>query len=366
MAKRDYYEILGVDRNADDTTIKKAYRNLAMKYHPDRNPGDNEALGKMKEVNEAFAVLSDGEKRRIYDTYGHAGLEGFSTEDIFGNVDFSSLFREFGLGDLFGFGNGLFDTLFGRTRGSRRESRRGPRRGADLRYDLSVTLEEVAFGVEKTIQIPQAEACTTCSGIGAKPDGIAGCDRCQGKGQIIREHRAGHRAVRQITVCGKCRGTGKIVKDPCNECDGKGTIEKTKDITVSIPAGADTGYHIAIEGEGEKGEDIPGDLYIVFHVKKHDTFERHEDDIYLQKEIDFATATLGSEIEVPGLNGNRKLNIPEGTQTGTVFRISGAGIPRLGSRGKGDEYVVVKVVTPTNLSRKEKDLLREFARLREK
>ena len=361
MAKRDYYEVLGIDRNADETAIKKAYRSLAMKYHPDRNPGDAEAVERMKEINEAYAVLTDAHKRQLYDTYGHAGLEGYTQADIFRGVDFSSLFKEFGLGDMFGFGGGLFDSFFGR----RTTTRRGPRKGADLRYDLTVTLEEVAFGIEKVIELPRVEQCPTCSGTGAEADGLERCSSCQGTGQIVREQRSGYSVFRQITVCGRCHGQGKVVKKACKECEGKGVIEKATEIKVTIPAGADTGYQIRVEGEGEKGEGLPGDLYVVLHVEKHPIFERHSDDIYLQQEIALTTAALGGRVEVAGLNGNLNLDVPEGTQTGAVFRIENEGIPHVDGYGKGDEYVVVKVATPTNLSRKEKELLKEFERLRQ-
>jgi molecular chaperone DnaJ len=365
MAKRDYYEVLGIDRNADETAIKKAYRTLAMKYHPDRNPGDAEAVERMKEINEAYAVLTDAHKRQLYDTYGHAGLEGYTQADIFRGVDFSSLFREFGLRDFFGFGDSLFDSFFG-GRTTRTTTRRGPRKGADLRYDLTVTLEDVAFGVEKAIELPRVEQCPACSGTGAEADGLERCSSCQGTGQIVREQRSGYSVFRQITVCGRCHGQGKVVKKACKECEGKGVIEKTREIEVTIPAGADTGYQIKVEGEGEKGEGFPGDLYVVLRVEKHPVFERHGDDIYVQKEIAFTTAALGGKVEVPALNGELKLDIPEGTQTGAVLRIENEGIPHVDSYGKGDEYVVVKVVTPTNLSRKEKELLREFQELRYK
>jgi molecular chaperone DnaJ len=358
--KRDYYEVLGVDKSADEATIKKAYRSLAMKYHPDRNPGNTEAIERMKEINEAYAVLSDAHKRQLYDTYGHAGLQGYSQEDIFRGVDFSSLFREFGLGSIFG--DSLFDSFFG----GRTTTRRGTRKGADLRFDLTVTLEEVASGIEKVIEIPREEPCAACGGTGAESDGLAQCSSCGGRGQIVSERRSGYSVFRQISTCGKCGGSGKIVKQRCKECEGKGVIEKKQEITVKIPAGADTGYSIRVDGEGERGEGLPGDLYVVLNVEKHPVFERHGEDIYLQQEIAFTTAALGGEISVPALNGQIKLDIPEGTQTGAVFRIENEGIPRLDRHGKGDEYVVVKVVTPTKLSHKEKELIREFENLRRK
>jgi len=362
MEKRDYYEVLSIDRNADEDTIKRAYRRLAMQYHPDRNPGDTQAIERMKEINEAYAVLSDANKRRLYETYGHAGLEGYTQDDLFRGVDFSGLFREFGLKDFFGFGDNLFDSLFGR----RTTSRRGPRKGADLRYDLTVTLEEVAFGTEKTVELPRVEKCTACGGTGAEPDGLVSCEDCNGTGQIVREQRSGYSVFRQISVCGKCHGKGKVVKVPCQECQGNGIIEKTREIVVNIPAGADTGYSVRVEGEGEQGLDLPGDLYIVINVEKHPIFERHGDDIYLQQEIAFTTATLGDEVLVPGLNGDLKIDIPAGTQTGTALRITGEGIPRLDGHGRGDEYIIMKVVTPTNLNRHQKELLKEFERLRRK
>ena len=360
--KRDYYEVLGIDRNADEAAIKRAYRSLAMKYHPDRNPGDAEAVERMKEINEAYAVLTDAHKRQLYDTYGHAGLEGYTQADIFRGVDFSSLFREFGLGDVFGFGDSLFDSFFGR----RTTTRKGPRKGADLRYDLAVTLEEAAFGTEKTVELLKTDQCQTCNGSGAEPDGLAQCESCSGTGQIVKEQRSGYSVFRQISICGKCQGKGKVVTKPCKDCKGKGVTEKTKEIKVNIPAGADSGCKIRIEGEGGRGEDLPGDLYIVLNVEKHPVFERHGDDIYLKKEIDFTMAALGGQIEVPALDGRIRVDIPEGTQTGTVFRMENEGIPHLDGRGRGDEYVIVKVVTPTNLNRKEKELLREFEKMRRK
>ena len=364
MAKRDYYEILGIDKNASEEEIKRAYRKLAMKYHPDRNPGDPQAAEKMKEINEAYAVLSDKKKRRLYDTYGHAGLEGYTTEDIFRGVDFGSLFREFGLGDIFdfGFGESIFDSFFGR----RRTRTRARQKAADLRYDLEVSLEDVAFGAEKEIQIPKKIRCEACRGTGAKRGGITECEYCHGAGQIVREQRAGFSIFRQISTCPVCKGKGKVIVELCDECQGRGVLEKRKRILVSIPPGADTGYAIKIEGEGEQGDEMtePGDLWVVLQVKEHPIFERHGDDIYVQKEIDFVQAALGGEVEVPGLEGNLKLEIPEGTQPGTTLRIINKGIPHLDGYGRGDEYVVIKITTPTNLTKEEKELLRQFEKLR--
>ncbi len=356
MVKRDYYEVLGLDRAADQAAIKKAYRNLAMKHHPDKNPEDCNAAETMKELNEAYAILSDERKRSIYDRYGHAGLEGFSQEDIFGGIDFGSLFGDLG----FGFSEGLFGGLFGR--GSSRTRR--PSRGADLRYDLEITLEEAAFGVEKNIKVPRSSGCPVCQGTGAQPDGMQECAECKGTGQMIREQRSGYGVVRQISVCGRCRGRGKTITKECPECHGKGIIDNISEIQIKVPPGVDAGYSIRVSGHGEAGEAGPGDLYVVINVQKHPLFERHNEDIYTQHDISFATAALGGRAEVAGLDGTLKVDIKEGTQTGTVYRVTGHGIPRLGGRGRGDAYVVMRVVTPTGLSHKEKELIREFEELR--
>ncbi len=265
MSKRDYYEVLGIEKNAGEAAIKRAYRNLAMKYHPDRNPDDGQSAENMKELNEAYAVLSDTRKRQLYDTYGHAGLEGYTQSDIFQGVDFESLFRDSGIGDIFGFGGGDLGDLFGRGT----TTRRGTRRGADLRYDLEVTLEDVAFGAEKTIQLPKVEKCPTCKGTGAKTGGLVQCPSCRGTGQVVREQRSGYNIFRQITVCGKCNGRGQIVKERCSECQGNGVIEKTKEIVVKIPVGASTGHQVRVPGEGEPGDDLSGDLYVFLNVQKH-------------------------------------------------------------------------------------------------
>ncbi|MCX7912658.1 MAG: molecular chaperone DnaJ [Dehalococcoidales bacterium] len=358
--KPDYYAVLGVERDADEAAIKKAYRTLAMKYHPDRNPGDPEAVARMKEINEAYAVLSDPEKRRLYDTYGHAGLEGYTQEDIYRGVDFAGLFREFGLGDIFGFGNGIFDSLFGA-----RTSSRKARRGADLRYDLTVTLEDVASGAEKTIELTRSEPCPACHGSGAAPGGLVSCTSCSGSGQIVHERRSGYSLIRQILTCSRCHGSGRIIRQVCKNCQGRGITETKQEIRVRIPAGADSGYTIRLEGCGERGSTGSGDLYIVLHVAEHPRFVRRGDDIYLEHEIPFTIAALGGRVRIAGLTGEMVLEIPEGTQTGTVFRVGQAGLPHLDRHGRGDCYVAVRVVTPQKLSRREKELLEEFARLRQ-
>ncbi len=360
--RRDYYEVLGIDRGADEPAIKKAYRQLAMKYHPDRNPEDPEAPQKMKGINEAYAVLSDREKRQLYDTYGHDGLQGLTQEDIYRGVDFGSLF-----GDLFGgsFGEGIFNSFFGRPEGRRT---RQPRRGADLGYELEVTLEEVASGAEKRLDVSRVQRCSACGGAGAKKDGWKECSACRGTGQKVTEHQSAFSIIRQITSCGQCGGRGRIVTQPCGECKGKGEVLKTKELSVSIPKGADTGYRIRVDGEGEPGEEgrPPGDLYVILKVLQHPIFQRHGDDIYVAEEISLPKAALGGKIgDIPGLEGKLTLNIPEGTQSGATFRIARKGIPHLNNHGKGDEFVVVKVVTPTNLTKQEKELLRQFEKSRE-
>lgn len=364
MAKGDYYEIIGVDRNADGDAIKKAYRSLALKYHPDRNPGDQQAAERMKEVNEAYAVLSDGHKRRVYDLYGHAGLEGYTQEDIFRGVDFESLFQEFGLAGLgFGFGDSLFNQFFGGPRGART---RAPKRGADLRYDLEISLEEAALGVEKTIQVPKVETCPICRGLGARPEGLVQCHQCGGTGQIVREQRTGFSVFRQIASCANCRGKGQTIKEACHECQGRGLLEKEEEFTIVVPKGADSGHGIRIEGAGESGGAgaIPGDLYIVLHVQEHPVFQRRGDDVYVEHEVSFPQAALGGQVQVPGLYESLSLDLPEGSPTDSVFRIVGKGMPHLNGHGRGDEYVVIKVVTPTKLSEEEKELLRRLQELR--
>jgi len=360
MERRDYYEILGVERTADESTVKRAYRTLAMRYHPDRNPGDSECMTRMKELNEAYAVLCDGEKRRLYDTYGHDGLSGYSQSDIFSTVDFSSLFREFGLGG-FGFGEGVFANLFGRGRTTTRERRRAP----DLRYNFELTLEQAATGIEKVIEIPRRRTCSSCRGTGAKEGAVSTCERCRGSGQMVKEHRSGIGVFRQISVCSACGGTGRFVKEHCSLCEGRGVLEEVHEVTLTIPAGVDTGHTIRLEGEGESGDgDVtPGDLYVVVDVAQHTVFERHGDDLYMQQDIGFAEAALGASLPVTCLEGTSTLEIPDGTQTGSLLRLKGKGMPRLGSRHRGDLYVAVRVTTPTRLTGKQKELLKEFQRL---
>jgi molecular chaperone DnaJ len=346
--KRDYYEILGVDRDATRQEIKSAYKKLALKYHPDRNAGDKAAEEKFKEAAEAYSVLSDDNKRAQYDRFGHAGIGGggFSgfDPDIFG--DFSDI-----LGDFFGFGD-----IFG----SSRRRRSYPQRGADLRYDLSIDFEEAVFGVKAKVKIPTAQTCSKCNGSGADPrHGPSVCSSCNGQGQV--RFQQGFFTISR--TCSACRGSGQIVKEPCSECAGAGRVQKQKVLEVKIPAGVESGSRLRIPGEGEAGLNggPGGDLYVVISVKEHSFFKRQGDDVYCEIPISFAQAALGSEIAVPTLDGKERLRVPAGTQTGTVFRFRGRGVVNLNARAKGDQLVSVTVVTPKNLNKRQRELFQELA-----
>ncbi len=362
MNKRDYYEILGVPRNASESEIRKAYRKLARKYHPDANPDDPNAEEKFKEVNEAYEVLSDPEKRSRYDQFGHAGTQTGFDPGGFGG---------FGEGGFGGFGTGfddIFDMFFGgMSSGQRAQTRRGPERGNDLRFDLEITFEEAAFGTEKEIRVPRTEKCPTCDGTGARPGTTpSACTACGGTGQVRTTQRTPFGQFVNIRTCERCGGEGWVIESPCPECGGNGRVRRTRKIKVKIPAGVDDGSRLRIGGGGEAGirGGPPGDLYVFVTVKPHPLFERQGHNILSEVEVGLAQAALGTEIEIPTLGGKAELKIPEGTQHGTTFRLRGKGIPHLRGGGRGDHYVKVKVKTPTKLSKKEKELLREFARLR--
>lgn len=349
--KRDYYEVLGVERSADVRAIKSAYRRMAVKYHPDKNPGDAEAEEKFKEAAEAYAVLSDAAKRSRYDRFGHAG-GGFSG----GGFD-PSTFNDFSdiLGDLFGFGD-----VFGQGRGGR--SRGGAMGGADLRYDLQITLEEAATGKESKIRIPRLDTCGECEGKGTAPGTEPEtCITCQGSGQT--RFQQGFFSV--MRTCPNCSGKGQIIKNPCEKCRGAGRIEREKTLEVKIPAGVETGSRLRISGEGEAGVNggPKGDLYVFIHVAEHETFERQGTNLYTSVPISFTQAALGAEIEVRTLEGEEELKIPAGTQTGTVFRIKNEGMPSLSGGGKGDLFVAVTVVTPKSLTREQRKLLEQLAEI---
>lgn len=349
MAKRDYYEVLGVSRNASVDEIKKAYRKLARQYHPDANPEDQNAEAKFKEISEAYVILCDPEKRASYDRFGHAGVDGQG----FGG--FNGGFADFGgLGDI-------FEMFFGG--GGRRRS--GPERGSDIRTDLEITLKEAAFGLEREIKVPRVETCSTCGGSGAaagsKPKT---CSACDGTGQVQFAQSTPFGRIVQSRTCDRCHGSGQIIEKPCPTCRGAGQIRKTRSIKIKVPPGVDNGSRLRLAGEGEAGTrgGPPGDLYVYIHVKPHRVFKREGDDLICEVPISFVQAALGDELEVPTLEGNAKLNVPEGTQSGTVFRMKGKGIPHVNGYGRGDQHVRVKVVTPSKLNDKQKDLLKEFAR----
>lgn len=356
MAQRDYYEILGVDRSADEKQLKSAYRKLAKKYHPDLNPDDKEAEANFKEINEAYEVLSNADKRARYDRFGHAGVNGQAGaggagagfggfEDIFGDI----------FGDMFGGGFG----------GSRRQ-RTGPRKGADLRYRVTIDFEEAAFGVEKEIKLTKNDTCHVCGGSGAK-EGTQKrtCPTCHGTGTMQQVQNTPFGQFATQATCSTCRGTGSIIEQPCENCHGSGIERKTQKLKIKIPAGVDNGSIIPLRGQGEPGENggPKGDLYVQLQVRPHAMFERDGDDLHLEYPITFVQAALGDEVSVPTLEGKVKYKIPEGTQTGTVFRLRGKGIQNVNGRGKGDLYVHVHIEVPKKMSKKQKDALRAFGDL---
>ncbi|MGD2138870.1 MAG: molecular chaperone DnaJ [Burkholderiales bacterium] len=346
MAKRDYYEVLGVNRDASDDDIRKAYRRMAMKFHPDRNPDSTEAEEKFKEAKEAYEVLSDGEKRGAYDQYGHAGVDPSAGMGA-GAAGFGGFADAFGdiFGDIFGGGGG--------------RTRSNVYRGADLRYNLEISLEEAARGTETRIRIPTMEECGTCHGSGAKPGtSPVSCPTCQGHGQVRMTQ--GFFSIAQ--TCPKCHGSGKVVENPCSDCSGHGRIKRQKTLSVKIPAGVDEGDRIRLSGEGEAGVNggPGGDLYVVIHVRQHDVFTRDGNNLHCEMPISFTRAALGGEIEIPTLDGYAKIKIPSETQSGRVFRLRGKGIKGVRSSGFGDLLCHVMVETPVNLTARQKELLAEL------
>jgi molecular chaperone DnaJ len=348
MAKRDFYEILGVAKNASEEDIKKAYRKLAMKYHPDRNPDNKEAEEKFKEVKEAYEMLTNPEKREAYDRYGHAGVDPNAGMGGFGAGGFSDAF-----GDIFG-------DIFGQAAGGR-GGRGGPQvyRGADLRYSMEITLEQAAHGYDTQIRVPSWVSCEVCHGSGAKPGTKPEtCPTCHGQGTVRMSQ--GFFSIQQ--TCPKCHGTGTYIPEPCAHCHGSGKVKETKTLEVKIPAGIDDGMRIRSAGNGEPGINggPPGDLYVEIHIKPHAVFERDGDDLHCQMPIPFTTAALGGEIEVPTLAGRATFPVPEGTQSGKTFRLRGKGIKGLRSSIAGDLYVHVQVETPVKLTDHQRDLLKQF------
>jgi len=345
-AKRDYYEVLGIPRDATDEEIKRAFRRLAFKYHPDHNH-DDEAGEKFKEVNEAYEVLSDPDKRAAYDRFGHGGPEG-----LFG--------RGFEGFDFGGFGD-IFDAFFG---GVTTATRQAPRRGADLHYNISITFEEAAFGCQKEINILRTENCSLCQGIGCKPGSQpTRCPNCNGTGQVRRVQQTIFGRFTNITTCPQCHGEGRIITDPCPQCQGTGREKHQRTISVKIPAGVDADSQIRLRGEGHAGTrgGSSGDLYITLAIKQHEFFQRDGDDVLYELPINFAQAALGAEIEVSTLDGKTKLKIPAGSQTGKLFRLKNKGFSHLNRRGRGDQLVRLRVITPESLTKKQRKLFQELA-----
>lgn len=360
MTKKDYYDVLGVNKDADKGQIKKAYRKLALKYHPDKNPS-KDAEEKFKEISEAYAVLSDEEKRQRYDRYGHAGIDQqYSREDIFRNADFGDFNDIFGRMGFGGFED-IFERFFGGGMGGF-SRRRQNTRGRDLRYDIEINLKDAYKGVKTTVKVPRKEKCDVCKGSGAEPgSNPIECSNCNGTGQVRHSRRTAFGVFTQVTSCNKCQGKGTIIKDPCKSCNGKGFVKKTRDIEINIPQGIDNGSQLRLAGEGEAGTGGSGDLYIVIHLKKHPDFKRRGADLLTTKKISFPNAALGTKIEIETLSGEEKtLKIPPGTQNGEVLKIRGEGMPYVNSRGQGDLFVEIKIDTPEKVSRKAKKLLKEL------
>jgi molecular chaperone DnaJ len=346
MAKADFYEILGVRRDASPDELKKAFRQRARKYHPDLNKGSKEAEEKFKEVNEAYQVLSDPQKRAQYDQVGHVE---FAPGDAAGYKppSYDDLFRDFGLGDI-------FDVFSGGARARRRA-------GADLRYDIDISLADAFYGTKNTVAVPHYAECPTCHGSGAEPGYLRDCPTCKGTGEIRHPQRMGNRQVINIAQCPDCGGIGKRIEKPCPTCKGKGALQKTRRIEVTIPRGVEDGQFLRIAGEGEPGENRapPGDLYVVVHVRPHERFERQGADLHTTAVVGLATALLGGEITLPTLTGKAALKIPRGTQSHTLFRLRGQGMPFLNSDSRGDLLVKVLVQIPTNLNQKQEELMKE-------
>jgi molecular chaperone DnaJ len=361
--KRDYYEILGVDKKSSSEEIKAAYRKLAMQYHPDRNKA-TDAEEKFKEISEAYAVLSDQNKRQQYDQFGHSGIDmRYSQEDIFRGVDFEDILRDFGVGGFGGGRGGDIFNMFFRGGGGRRE---GPRRGSDMLYELAIEFEEAASGKKVELEVPRTEACEVCHGSGARPGtSPKTCPACHGSGQVNRTQNTPFGRFMTTSTCGTCRGDGNVIDSPCTTCHGSGMVQKKRKLEVKIPPGVDSGSRLRVSGEGEAGQKggPTGDLYVEIYVKSHKLFVRNENDIIMESTISFTQAALGDEIIVPTLDGKASMKIPPGTQNGQVFRLRGKGFPDLHRSGKGDELVKIKVEVPTKLTDKQKQLLKEFAEI---
>ena len=355
--KRDYYEVLGVAKSASDDELKKAYRKLAKQYHPDMNPGDKEAEAKFKEINEAYEVLSDKDKRAKYDQFGHAGVDpNFGGGGFGGYGDFGD-FGDFGFGDILG-------DLLGGGFGGRGAQRSGPQRGESLRAGVTISFEEAAFGCEKEISLTRLESCESCHGSGCAPGTTAEvCPDCRGSGTVRVQQRMGGMAFTSSAPCSRCRGTGKIIHQPCKSCGGGGNVRKQRKISVSIPQGINDKQAVSLRGQGNAGANNgpAGDLIVEVRVKPHPYFQREGTSVLYECPVSFYQAAMGAELEIPTIDGKVKYTLPAGTQPGTTFRLRGKGIPELRGRGRGDQYVTVQVRVPTSLTNQQRDALQAFA-----
>jgi len=359
--KRDYYDVLGVEKGADKKEIKKAYRKLAMKYHPDVSD-DEDSTEKFKEISEAYAILSDEEKRQTYDQFGHAGMDGFSNEDIFRNVNFDDIFSGFG-GGSGGFGESIFDMFFG---GGGGRSRRGPQRGSDIYAEIDISLEQAATGIEEDITIGRDVECSVCHGSKSEPGSTPEtCQTCGGTGQVQQVTNTILGQMMNVRPCPDCGGEGKIITNPCKACNGKGKVKESNVINIKIPAGVESGSRLRVANEGNVGEQHGGygDLIVLINVKPHPLFERSGSNLYYEQQISFPQASLGDTIDIPTIDGEVELKIPPGTQSGSTFRLRGQGMPILRRSGKGNLYVTANVVVPQKLNEKQKELLQEFAEI---
>jgi molecular chaperone DnaJ len=357
MAKRDYYEVLGVEKNASADDLKRAYRRMAMKYHPDKNPDDKEAESKFKECAEAYEVLSDANKRQRYDQFGHEGLRGSGMHD-FSRMNVEDIFSMFGFDDFFG-------GIFGGGRGRRSARRAGPSRGYDLETAVELTLNDIAKGAEKTIEFTRQDLCSECSGSGsAKGSSPSQCPSCKGSGQVAR----GGGFFQMVSTCSQCGGSGQIITNPCKNCKGTGKVPKKRTVNIKIPAGVHEGQGIRVTNEGEPGRmgGPRGDLYCYVRVKPHEFLQRDGNDLIAIVPISFTQAALGTTINVPSINGTQKLKIPPGSQYGSVFRIKGQGLPDIRTHRTGDQLVQITIETPTKLNKEQQELLREFAKTENK
>ncbi|MCF7793069.1 MAG: molecular chaperone DnaJ [Candidatus Cloacimonetes bacterium] len=363
MAKRDYYEVLGVDKNASDSEIKKAYRKLAMKYHPDKNKDDKTAEDKFKEASEAYEVLSDRNKRQKYDQYGHAGVEGafgnngFTWDNFTHASDFSDIFGDSGFGSI-------FEHIFGGGFGGGRRRSQSNNRGEDLQISLSLSLEEVNKGIDKKIKINVQDSCSACNGTGSADGNTQTCSQCNGSGQVRQVSRSLFGQIQQVVTCPSCHGSGKQIKNKCLKCGGEGRSAKTKTISINIPAGVSEGQYIRLRGQGNRGKNggENGDILVLIHEKEHDIFERQDANLVCEFPISFSQAALGTEILCPTLSGKVKMKIPAGTQSGKVFRLRSQGLPHVNSSYRGDLFVKVRVITPTKLNADEKELFSKLSK----